>query len=90
LVLDLAPGERNTTELSQELSRSGSIPVELSRQIVRLLRDCDERKFDPASSGPPLRAAEKALGLVAAVEQDREMRAAAAQVLATEGQRQSG
>jgi hypothetical protein len=86
-VLGLPPGERNTAELVEELSRDGSMPGELSRQIVSLLRDCDQRKFDPASSGPPLRAAEKALGWVAAVETDRQARAEAGQAQAPEGQK---
>jgi hypothetical protein len=76
--LGLPPGQRNTTEFCQELNRSSTLDDGLNGRIAAFLRECDQRKFDPGATGPPLHGAEQALMIVAAVERELETRRVAA------------
>ena len=62
--------ELTTAEFCAALAGE-KIGVELARAISSFLRECDERKFSPASSSSPLHAASRALELVAKTEAHR-------------------
>lgn len=64
----LPPGEATTTELCATLVASDQIGPELAGAFGEFLRGCDERKFAPGSSQPPLGAASRALALVELAE----------------------
>jgi len=67
----LPPGEFTTAEFSAALAGSEKIGAELAQTISNFLRECDERKFSPASSTVPFRAAARALELIALAEKRR-------------------
>lgn len=67
----LPPGELTTTEFSDSLSGHEAIGKDLSMAVIRLLRDCDDRKFSTARALAPLDAANQGLKLVAQAEQRR-------------------
>jgi hypothetical protein len=64
----LPPGERTTAEFYLALAGNDRIPVELGEAVSRFLRECDERKFSPATNNTPFNATERALELVAQSE----------------------
>jgi hypothetical protein len=64
----LPVAELTTTEFSAVLAGSEKIGAELAQTISNFLRECDERKFSPASQPVSLNAASRALELVALVE----------------------
>jgi hypothetical protein len=61
-------GEMTTAEFSAALAGSEKIGAERAQTISNFLRECDERKFSPASQPVSLNAASRALELVALVE----------------------
>ena len=65
---ELPPGEFTTGEFSDSLTSSEKIGAERAQTISNFLRECDERKFSPASQPVSLNAASRALELVALVE----------------------
>jgi hypothetical protein len=66
--LELPPGEFTTMEFAATLAGSQKIGPELAETISGFLRECDARKFSPATAGPLLDAAARALEIVALVE----------------------
>jgi hypothetical protein len=62
------PGEMTTAEFITALANREQFGAELARTISDFLRECDARKFSPATAGPPLDAAARALEIVALVE----------------------
>jgi hypothetical protein len=68
---ELPPGEFTTAEFSAALAGSEKIGAELAQTISNFLRECDERKFSPASSTVPFKAAAHALELIALAEKRR-------------------
>jgi hypothetical protein len=64
----LLPDEATTTEFCARLQSSERIGPELASALGEFLRQCDERKFSPAPAYAPLRAAQRALELVAQAE----------------------
>lgn len=60
--------ELTTTEFYLALASNSQIPLELGENISRFLRECDERKFSPATNEAPMNAANHALELVAQSE----------------------
>ena len=65
---EIPAGELTTAEFSAALAGSEKIGVELAHAISSFLRECDERKFSPASSAAPLNAATRALDLITLAE----------------------
>lgn len=61
---DISAGELTTAEFSAALAGSEKIGAELAQAVSSFLRECDERKFSPASATAPLNAAARALELV--------------------------
>jgi hypothetical protein len=68
---ELPPGEFTTAEFSAALAGSEKIGAELAQTISNFLRECDGRKFSPASSTVPFQAAARALELIALAEKRR-------------------
>lgn len=64
----LPAGELTTAEFYLALADSNQISIELGEAISRFLRECDERKFSPATSEAPMNATNRALELVAQSE----------------------
>ena len=75
----LPPVEATTAEFCTRLAGNERIGAELGDRITRFLRECDERKFSPASAAAPLNAVASALDLVDRAEARR---AASRQTLA--------
>lgn len=63
--------EATTAEFIAALARNEKIPVSLGEKIASFLRECDARKFSPASIAPELDAVERALDLVNEAEKLR-------------------
>ena len=74
----LPPEELTTTELHAALGRRLPACPELLSEMIRFLRQCDERKFAPASVTAPLGAVDRALELVRQSEAQRQPPAPAA------------
>ena len=68
-VLDLPPQELTTAELAAALAGRGRIGGEQVQTITAFFRECDERKFSPAGATAQLKAADRALALVAELAQ---------------------
>jgi hypothetical protein len=64
----LPGGEMTTAEFCVALADDEKIGAELAQTISNFLRECDARKFSPASLVAPLNAAGRALELVSAAE----------------------
>jgi hypothetical protein len=60
----MEPGELTTTEFCAAIAGNAQIGRELAAGLSDFLRRCDERKFAPNASGPPLEAAAKALRFI--------------------------
>jgi len=67
----LPAGEMTTAEFCRAIAEPGRLGAELSTALGDFLRQCDERKFAPASPKPALGAAEQALKLLAQAEAHR-------------------
>jgi hypothetical protein len=67
----LQPGEATTAEFCTRLAGNERVGAELGGHIARFLRECDERKFSPASAATPLNAVANALDLVDRAEARR-------------------
>ena len=63
-------GEMTTAEFCGAISRHEKIGTELSGAIASFLRECDVRKFSPANSATPVNAVQRALEIVARVENE--------------------
>ena len=63
-------GEMTTAEFCAAISRHEKIGTELSGAIAGFLRECDVRKFSPANSATPINAVQRALEIVARVENE--------------------
>ena len=63
-------GEMTTAEFCTAISRHEKIGTELSGAIAGFLRECDVRKFSPANSATPVNAVQRALEIVARVENE--------------------
>ena len=61
---DLPPNEMTTSEFCQAMAQHAQYGAELQREVSRFLRECDQHKFAPAATGPPLNAVSRALALV--------------------------
>ena len=64
--------ELTTAEFCAALVGNETIGTELAGSISNFLRECDERKFSPTKSAPPINAASRALELIALAEKQRE------------------
>ena len=63
------PGaELTTAEFCSGLARNDKIDLQLGESVSSFLRECDMRKFSPASAAPPLDAVNRALNFVNDVE----------------------
>jgi hypothetical protein len=71
---ELPAAELTTTEFCAALAASEKVGAELAQTISSFLRECDGRKFSPASEPAPLNAAERALELIALAEEVRDRR----------------
>jgi len=60
----LNPNETTTTEFCKALNTNAQIGAELAGAVAQFLRACDEQKFAPGKSTPPLDAAHNAALLV--------------------------
>jgi hypothetical protein len=67
----LPPVEATTAEFCARLGGNERVGAELGDRITRFLRECDERKFSPASASAPLNAVASALDLVERAEARR-------------------
>jgi hypothetical protein len=67
----LPPKESTTRDFCQLLSAHERIGPVLAEGLGEFLRACDERKFAPATSSPPLGAAGRALELIEVLETAR-------------------
>ena len=65
---NLPGGEMTTAEFCATLAADKKMDAELMQTISNFLRECDARKFSPASFVAPLNAAGRALELVSAAE----------------------
>lgn len=65
---ELPAAELTTTEFCAVLAGSESISAEPAQIISNFLRECDERKFSPASSTAPFNAAPRALEIISLAE----------------------
>ncbi len=63
--------ETTTAEFCANLARNEQVGPELAGAVSEFLRACDERKFSPGHSVPPLDAARRALKLVELAEARR-------------------
>ena len=63
-------GEMTTAEFCGAILRHEKIGPELSGAIASFLRECDVRKFSPASSATQINAVQRALEFVARIEKD--------------------
>ena len=63
-------GEMTTAEFCAAISRHEKIGTELSGAIAGFLRECDVRKFSPANSATPINAVQRAMEIVARVENE--------------------
>jgi hypothetical protein len=63
--------ELTTTELDPLITHVPFLPSDVSASFVQFLRRCDERKFGPHSSAPPLGAAAAAMDLIDRLEAQR-------------------
>jgi hypothetical protein len=70
-VLDLPRQELTTSEFAAALAGHGGISAALAEAAASFLRECDERKFAPVTADAPLNAADRALAMVAEMEQQR-------------------
>ncbi len=68
---DLPPGELTTTEFCRAVGSHASIGPELSAALSDFLRQCDQRKFTPPASAPPLGAVAQVLKLIELAEARR-------------------
>jgi len=68
---NLPPGEPTSAEFAAMLEGNDRIGAGLAQTIPNFLRECDQRKFSPADPAAPLNAADRALEIVAAAEQQR-------------------
>jgi hypothetical protein len=73
----LPGGEMTTVEFCAALAADEKIGAELAQMISNFLRECDARKFSPASLVAPLNAAGRALELVSAAKVRRSRSASA-------------
>lgn len=64
----LHPDETTTAEFCAALAANKQVGSELAGAISEFLKHCDERKFSPGHSSPPLDAARRALKLVELAE----------------------
>lgn len=69
-VLQFPDAELTTDECCRLLESSEKIAPQLTQKISDFLRECDERKFSPASSSAPLDAAGHALEFVTLIEKN--------------------
>jgi hypothetical protein len=69
-------GEWTTTEFSAALASNAEVGAELAQAVSSFLRECDQRKFSPVNPPAPLKAASRALDLVAQAEKRRALRRA--------------
>ena len=67
----LPPHEMTTCDFCRLLAAHERIGPALAEVLGEFLRACDERKFAPATTSPPLGAAGRALELVELVEAAR-------------------
>jgi hypothetical protein len=72
VVFVLPPDEMTTAEFCGALAGNKKIGGELAQAISSFLRECDERKFSPASLTAALNAANRALEILGQVERERE------------------
>jgi hypothetical protein len=63
--------ELTTSEFCAAIESNQPMGAELAGAISSFLRECDVRKFSPATASAPLNAASRALELIALVEQPR-------------------
>jgi hypothetical protein len=75
-VLQFPAGELTTAEFSAALAGNDTMGAELAQMVSVFLRECDERKFSPASAVTPLNAATCALALLEQIETRRAASAA--------------
>lgn len=68
--LEFPNGELTTAEFSAALAGNKKINAELAQTISDFLRECDERKFSPAKFSAQINAAQRALEIVAQVENE--------------------
>jgi hypothetical protein len=67
----LHSGETTTAEFCAALKANAQVGPELSKAAGDFLRYCDERKFSPSHTLPPINAASRALQLVEMAEAQR-------------------
>lgn len=70
-VMGWPDAELTTVEFSAALRQGDKIDGELAQSIVAFLRECDQRKFSPASLPAPLNGADRALALVAGIDKQK-------------------
>lgn len=67
----LNPDETTTAEFCKTLNTNAQVGAELSSAVTQFLRACDERKFSPGQTIPPLDAVRRATRLVEMAEARR-------------------
>jgi len=67
----LPAGEFTTAEFYSTLAGAKEIHFDIGDAVSRFLRECDERKFSPATATAPLQAASRALEFVELAERHR-------------------
>lgn len=65
----LPDGELTTADFVSALAQCDQMNAERRDQLAAFLRECDARKFSPATGKPPLNAAARALELVTRIHQ---------------------
>jgi len=74
---NLPSHELTTVEFCTVMEASPHVGPELAGNLARFLRECDVRKFSPATAATPLNAASRAIELVVLAEKHREQTSAA-------------
>jgi hypothetical protein len=69
----LPPGEMTTAEFYLALAQNEKMAVTLGEEIAHFLRECDERKFSPASATSPFNAIDRAGELISRSEAHRQL-----------------
>jgi len=68
-VFQMPGAELTTAEFCAALARNEKIDLQLGESVSSFLRECDVRKFSPAGGAAPVNAANRALEIVARIEQ---------------------
>ena len=76
VVFQMPDAELTTAEFCAALARNDKITLQTGESISSFLRECDVRKFSPASSALPVNAVNRALEFVAHIENETRRRAA--------------